>query len=167
MFYQIAIICYILCMTKKIECFGPIFDANSKILILGSMPSIKSLEDDFYYMHPTNRFWRIIAEIVDSPFPKTIDKRIELVKKNGIALWDVIYKCRRKGSLDSAIKEVEPNDLYAISNIEKLKIFTNGRLAYNLFKKFFPLLESQYLPSTSSANARFDKKEWLNIRKYL
>ncbi len=154
-------------MSEKIECFGPIFDSNSKILILGSMPSIKSLEDSFYYMHPTNRFWSIIAEITCSPFPKTIEKRKKLLKDNGIALWDVIYKCRRKGSLDSAIKDVEPNDLYSIPNIQKMKIFANGRLAYNLFKKFFPKLDAEYLPSTSSANARFNKKSWLHVRKYL
>ena len=152
---------------ETIKCFGPIFDSDSKILILGSMPSIESLEQNFYYMHPTNRFWSVIAEITQSPFPKTIEERRNLVLDNKIALWDVIYECRRKGSLDSAIRDAHPNDLYKIPNIEKLKIFTNGRLAHSLLKKFFPRLKSQYLPSTSAANVRFDKQKWLDIKKHL
>lgn len=152
---------------ETIKCFGPIFDSDSKILILGSMPSIASLEQNFYYMHPTNRFWSVIAEITQSPFPKTIEERRNLVLDNKIALWDVIYECRRKGSLDSAIRDAHPNDLYKIPNIEKLKIFTNGRLAHSLLKKFFPRLKSQYLPSTSAANVRFDKQKWLDIKKHL
>lgn len=152
---------------ERIECFGPVYDTTCKILILGSMPSIESLKHSFYYMHPTNRFWKVIAKICDAEFPDSIDKRKNLALKNKIALWDVILSCERKGSLDSNIKKVEVNDILSIPNIERMRIFANGKLAYNLFKKHFPGFEIKYLPSTSSANVRFDIHKWMEIKKYL
>lgn len=148
--------------------FEPVYDGHCKVLILGSMPSVVSLEKNFYYMHPSNRFWKIIGLLTESEIPESIDERKALVLKNRIALWDVIGCCQRQGSLDSSIKNPVINDLYILSNIENIKIFTNGGLASKLFKKHFQQLEAEMLPSTSAANAgRFDINKWLEIKKYL
>lgn len=153
---------------EKLICFGPVFDSNSKVLILGSMPSIISLKHSFYYMHPTNRFWKVMAAICNSSeFPHSIEERKKLALENKIALWDVIYSCNRVGSLDSNIKNIELNDIPSIPNIEKMKIFANGKLAYELFKKHFPQYPIEYLPATSSANVRFDMDKWMKIRDYI
>lgn len=152
---------------KKIICFGPVYNERSKVLILGSMPSVKSLQHSFYYMHPTNRFWKVIAQICKAEFPNTIGERRKLALDNRIALWDVIYSCNRKGSLDSNIKNVVVNDIPSINNIENMKIFANGKLAYNLFCKHFPQYEIEYLPATSSANVRFDMDKWMKIKKFI
>lgn len=148
--------------------FEPVYDEHCKVLILGSMPSVVSLEKSFYYMHPSNRFWKIIGLLTESEIPEGIDERKALVLRNHIALWDVIGSCQRKGSLDSSIKNPIINDLFCIPNITQIKIFTNGGLASKLFKKHFQQLEATMLPSTSAANAgRFDISKWMEIKKYL
>lgn len=153
---------------KRLYGFAPVYNADSKVLILGSMPSVVSLEKSFYYMHPSNRFWRVISLLTGAEIPESIDGRKALLLRSGIALWDVIDSCERQGSLDINVKNALVSDLYSIPGIEKLKIFTNGNLADRLFKKHFSLLESVALPSTSSANAgRFDISKWLEIKKYL
>ncbi|HHT83795.1 MAG: DNA-deoxyinosine glycosylase [Christensenellales bacterium] len=152
---------------KIIKCFAPIYNDSCKVLILGSMPSIKSLEHSFYYMHKTNRFWKVMAYVLNAEYPQTIEQKKKMMLDNGVALWDVIFSCQRKGSLDSAIKNITLNDLASIKNIEKMKIFANGKLAYNLMKKHFPQYDVEYLCSTSSANVRFDIEQWLKIRQYL
>lgn len=151
-----------------ITAFDPVFDENSKILILGSMPSVKSLEQGFYYGHPQNRFWKILGEIVGENFPDDIPGKKEMLFKYGIALFDVIAACEREGSLDSAIRNALPADLSVFPNLERMKVFTNGKLAEKLLKKYYPDLPFAPLPSTSPANqAHFDRGKWLELKKYL
>ena len=151
-----------------IHAFEPVFDQNSRVLILGSAPSVRSLEQGFYYGHPRNRFWDILGEIVGEPFPADIPGKKALLLRHGIALFDVIAACERTGSLDSAVRNAVPADLSVFPNLGKLKIFTNGRLAGKLFEKYYPELAFTPLPSTSPANqAHFDARKWLEIRKFL
>ena len=116
--------------------FQPIYDSRSKILILGSMASVKSLERGFYYMHPRNRFWDTISKVVGKPAPKEIEGKRQWLLDNNIALMDIIYSCNRKGSLDSDIKDVVPNDIMQVLNTADIKaIFCNGRKSYDTAKK--------------------------------
>lgn len=137
--------------------FPPLYDKNSKILILGSFPSVKSREQLFFYGHPQNRFWKVIAAVLNAEIPVTIDDKKKLLLLNNIALWDVIGSCDISGSSDSSIKNVTANDLTEI--IEKSKIthiFVNGKTAekyYNMFIKAVINREAICLPSTSPANA--------------
>ena len=137
--------------------FEPFFDKNSEILILGSFPSVKSREQMFFYGHPQNRFWRVIAAVTKSNTPKTIEEKKALLKANRIALWDVIASCEITGSSDSSIKNVTANDLSVILNNTKInQIFVNGKTAekyYNRYIKNTIKKEAVCLPSTSPANA--------------
>lgn len=135
----------------------PVWDENSKILILGTFPSVKSRQNQFFYGHPQNRFWRIIAKLYNSELPQTKEEKKALLLTNKIAIWDVIKSCEIKGSADSTIKNVIPNDINLLlenSHIEK--IFVNGSKALKLYQKYlFPItkVEATLLPSTSPANA--------------
>ncbi len=137
----------------------PVWDKNSKILILGSFPSVKSREEGFFYGHPQNRFWRVLSAVIGCPLPLCIDEKRAMLIKNRIALWDVVASCDITLSSDSSIKNAEANDLLPIiagSEIEH--IFTNGGAADRLFKKYcFSSVktESHRLPSTSPANAAY------------
>ncbi len=137
--------------------FDPVFDENSSILILGSLPSVKSRENGFYYGHPRNRFWQVMAALLAEPLPETIPQKKRMLLSHGIAVWDVIESCEIKGSSDSSIKNVVPADLTRIltaANIEK--IFTNGGTAGRLYKKYEENstgIPAVTLPSTSPANA--------------
>ncbi len=141
----------------------PFYNKNSKILILGSFPSVKSREQLFFYGHPQNRFWRVISKVYDLEIPKTIEEKKILLDKNNIAIWDVIASCEIMGSSDSSIKNVTPNDLTIIlhnSNIEK--IFVNGKTAekfYNLYLKEKIMRDAICLPSTSPANAKWSLED--------
>ncbi len=148
--------------------FEPIIFDDSKVLILGSFPSIKSFEDNFYYAHPKNQFWKILSDIFKMP-SNTKEERIELLKKHHIALWDVIKSCERKNSLDSNLKNPEVNDfnefLKKYPNIKA--IFFTGRKAEGLFKRFYKDIKKlplELLPSPSPAYAvmPFEEKK----RKY-
>jgi len=149
----------------------PVFAANSKILILGSMPSRKSREAAFYYMHPQNRFWKILSIL----FNETIIDRKEFVLRHQIALWDVIASCDIKGASDASIKNVVPNDIKSLLPKTKItQIFTAGKTAEKFYRKYiYPDLkmESICLPSTSPANCRISMdeilKEWSIIKEYL
>lgn len=150
----------------------PLYDGNSKILILGSFPSVKSREARFFYGHPQNRFWRVISDILGESCPETLEQKRKLLLKHNIAAWDVIRSCDIEGSSDSSIKNVTPNDLSVILNNAKIKqIFVNGRTAYKYFCKYNKGLNAVCLPSTSPANAAFSLEklveEWNVIRKYL
>ena len=140
-----------------ITAFAPVFDENSRILILGSMPSVKSLEQGFYYGHPQNRFWKILGEIVGEKFPEDIPGKKEMLAKYGIALFDVIAACEITGSSDSSIRNAVPNDLTPIlvaANIRQ--IFTNGKTADRMYRKYCEKQTGRNavcLPSTSPANA--------------
>ncbi len=149
--------------------FDPIYNKDSRVLILGSMASVKSLEMGFYYMHPRNRFWSTIAKVVGSPVPQEIEERKQWLLDNNVALMDIIYSCNRKGSLDSDITDVTPNDIEQVLNTANIKaIFCNGRKSYDTAVKTYPNLTFNYLPSTSPANAgKWSEEEWLRIREYL
>ncbi|PKM74016.1 MAG: DNA-deoxyinosine glycosylase [Firmicutes bacterium HGW-Firmicutes-16] len=135
----------------------PIFDENSKFLILGSFPSVKSREVHFFYGHPQNRFWRVMSALFDSPLPVTIEEKTALLLDNGIALWDVIAYCDIEGSDDASIKNVIPNDLRVITGATDIKqIFTNGGTSYKYYKTYCLQqtgIPATKLPSTSPANA--------------
>lgn len=140
--------------------FEPVFDSTSKILILGTLPSVKSRENNFYYGHPQNRFWKLIAALFDEKdVPETIEQKKEMLLRNHIAVWDVVLECDIIGSSDSSIRNVVPTDLSVILEKAKInKIYANGGKAYELYMKY------QYektgrdiikLPSTSPANAAY------------
>lgn len=146
---------------------SPVFDENSKLLILGSFPSVKSRETQFFYGHPQNRFWRVIAAVLGCDVPDTIDEKREMLLKHKIALWDVIAGCDIEGSDDASITNVVANDLRPIlenSNIER--IFTNGGKADALYRKnCLPQtgIEAVMLPSTSPANAQYGLKRLVTL----
>ena len=137
--------------------FDPIYDCNSRILILGSLPSVKSRENAFYYGHPQNSFWKLLAALCNAPIPESIDDKICLLQSSRIALWDVIQSCDIRGSSDSSIKNVVPTDLRIIlKHAEIQNIYANGKTAAALYQKYqMPLtgLKIIPLPSTSPANA--------------
>lgn len=137
--------------------FPPLYDENSQILILGSFPSVKSREAMFFYGHPQNRFWKVASRIFGAPVPETIDEKKKFLLSNKIALWDVIASCEIKGSSDSSIKNVVPNDLSEIFKKADIKhIFVNGKTAekyYNKYTKDTVGKAAVCLPSTSPANA--------------
>lgn len=117
--------------------FGPLYGPGSEILILGSFPSVKSREQQFYYGHPQNRFWKIIAALCDSEVPQTIDEKKDLILDNGLALWDVIESCEITGSSDISIKNAVTNDLSIILSSSPIKLIAlNGTAAYNLYQRY-------------------------------
>ena len=139
--------------------FGPVFDENSRVLILGSFPSVRSREQNFFYGHPQNRFWKVIAALSDQPVPQSIDEKKQLILSSRLALWDSIASCEITGSSDSSIRNALPNDLSLIldnCNIEK--IYCNGRKSHELYKRYIEAetgREAVCLPSTSPANAQW------------
>lgn len=144
----------------------PIFDENSKVLILGSFPSVKSREVQFYYGNPQNRFWRVLAELLGREVPSTPAEKGYMLLQNNIALWDVIAACDIDGSEDSTIRNVIPNDLRIITETADIKqIFTNGGTADKLYRKYcvsqtgIPAIR---LPSTSPANAGSSLEKLVN-----
>lgn len=155
--------------------FPPLYDENSKILILGSFPSVKSREQMFFYGHPQNRFWRVIASICNEAIPETIEEKRTLLLNNNIALWDVIASCEITGSSDSSIKNVIVNDFSEIfekANI--VQVFTNGKTAEKYYKKYAEKMTGRAciaLPSTSPANAAKSieklKADWSIVTDYL
>lgn len=144
---------------KVIHNLKPIYNKESKILILGSIPSIKSREIGFYYSHPQNRFWKVVAAVYNEIVPITKDEKINFLLKNKIALWDTIQSCDITLSNDSSIKNIKVNDISKLIKNSKIsKIFTTGKKAYDIYqKKIFPQtnIEAILLPSTSGANAKF------------
>ena len=138
----------------------PLFDKNSKTLILGSFPSVKSREAAFFYGHPQNRFWSVLAMVYGVPKPETVEEKKKLVLDNNLALWDVIAQCEIIGSSDSSISDVTANDLSVIINNSKIdRIFVNGKTAEKYYKKYtYPKtgITAVCLPSTSPANAAWN-----------
>ena len=153
----------------------PVFNAESRVLILGTMPSPKSRKNGFYYMHPQNRFWRVISTVLGEPLPKTNEERASLLLKNGIALWDTLAQCDIIGASDCSVKNETPNDLSIITDTADIKaIFTTGKAAYKYYCRFQQEstgIEAICLPSTSPANARFGLDalidEYKIIKSYL
>ena len=152
---------------------SPVFDENSKVLILGSFPSVKSREACFFYGHPQNRFWKLVAMIFEDELPQTIEEKREFLLRHNIALWDVIHSCDITGSSDASIKNVVSNDLSIIlDNADIKQIYVNGKTAYKYFEKYTkPLInrEAICLPSTSPANAAWNMErlagEWKVIKQ--
>ena len=137
----------------------PLYDENSRVLVLGSFPSIKSREAMFFYGHPQNRFWRLLALLCGEPEPKTVEEKKRLALSHGVAMWDSIHSCTIVGSSDSSVRDVVPNDLSVIlENSRVEKIYCNGALSHRMYMKhIYPNtgIAAVKLPSTSPANAAF------------
>lgn len=142
-------------VTHNIE---PFFEPNSRVLLLGSMPSVASRAAGFFYAHPQNRMWRVLAEIYSEAVPSTEAEKRELLSSHNLAMWDVLQSCEIEGSMDSSIKSAVPNDISRILNTGDIRaIFTTGGAAEKYYRRLvYPttLLPSRPLPSTSAANAR-------------
>ena len=164
---------------RQLHTIPPVFDKNSKILILGSFPSVKSRQQQFFYGHPQNRFWKVLAGVFAEDTPQTVKEKKTFLLSHGIAVWDVIGSCTITGSSDASIRDVVPNDLSVILDQTSVTtIYINGTKAYELFCRYTkPLLQSRYqspianavlLPSTSPANAAWRVNDlmnaWLRIR---
>ena len=143
--------------------FEPVYDNNSKILILGSLPSVKSREQGFYYGHPQNRFWKVLARLLEWKEPVTIEEKKAMLLGNQIAIWDVLESCDIQGSSDSSIKNPVAADIPGLlkkTNIEK--IYVNGTTAGKYYKKLvLPLtgVEAEVLQSTSPLNCRYNMEK--------
>ncbi len=151
--------------------FEPVIDLKSKVLILGSFPSVKSREQGFYYGNKQNRFWKVLEKTLAKSVPESVVERKSFLLENNIALWDVIESSSIDGSMDSDLTERNSipadlnNLLKSYSNIKL--IILNGRKAFSIFEKFNKECKTDYiyLPSTSPANARLDINEWINTLK--
>ncbi len=137
--------------------FEPVFDGQSRVLILGTFPSVKSREQNFYYGHPQNRFWRVLAALTGEPVPAGIEEKKALLHRRHIALWDVIAGCTITGSSDASIRDAVPNDVGRVLAAAPIRgIFANGAKAYELYRKYLAPAtgrDAVRLPSTSPANA--------------
>ena len=137
--------------------FEPVWDGNSRILILGSFPSVKSREQGFYYGHPRNRFWKVLAAVAGGPEPQTMEEKKAFLLERGIAIWDVIASCEIEGSSDSSIRDVIPNDINGLLEKSGIRrIYANGAKAGELYRRYAEKKtgkEAVILPSTSPANA--------------
>lgn len=147
--------------------FPPLYDEKSRVLILGSLPSVKSREQMFFYGHPQNRFWKVISRVLGEKLPVTIDEKKTMLHAHHIALWDAVYSCDIIGSSDSSIKNVTPTDLREIiENSNVKKIICNGRTAGKYYMKYQQNvlgIEPMVLPSTSPANAAFSVDKLIQI----
>jgi hypoxanthine-DNA glycosylase len=147
---------------RLVHTLPPVYNEESQILILGTFPSVKSREGEFFYHHPQNRFWKVISTIYSESLPDTIDEKKKLLLRNRTALWDVIQSCDITGSADSSIKNVIPNDITQILKQADIRsVYANGGMAYRLYKKFiynYTKREIILLPSTSPANASFSSE---------
>ena len=152
--------------------FPPLYDENSRVLILGSFPSVKSREQKFFYGHPQNRFWRVLAAVFASEIPQTMAEKRRFLLSHGIALWDVIASCEITGSADSSIKNVVANDLSPILTAADIRqIFVNGKTAEKYYRKYTEAATGRAaicLPSTSPANAAWSMERliaaWRSVR---
>ena len=162
-------------MEHIIHPIPPLYDEQSRILILGSFPSVKSREAQFFYGHPQNRFWKVLATVLACPVPQTIPEKQAMLHANHIALWDVIASCDIEGSSDSSIKNVVPNDLTPILTTAGIRqIYCNGATSHRLYQKYIAPVTGQdaiKLPSTSPANAAWQverlTKEWQRINCFI
>ena len=139
--------------------FGPLYSRESRVLILGSFPSVRSREQHFFYGHPQNRFWKVISVLFHQDIPTTIEQKKELILGNRLALWDVVASCDIRGSSDASIREVQANDLSIILNQCPIRLICcNGKTSWSLYEKLIrPAVgrEAVCLPSTSPANAQW------------
>lgn len=138
--------------------FEPVFNKNSRLLVLGSFPSPRSRTNGFYYGHPQNRFWPVLAAVFKEALPATNEEKRALVLKHGIALWDVLASCSISGAADSSIREEKANDLTPLIKAGIGRIYVTGKAAHLLYTKHCLALtgiEAIYLPSTSPANRAY------------
>lgn len=144
--------------TEQIHNIPPLYAPDSRILILGSFPSVKSREAAFFYAHPQNRFWPVLAAVLGESVPRTVEEKRSLALRHHIALWDVVGSCRIEGSSDASIQDVVPNDLTPIFKTAEIRcIFCNGGTSYAYYRRLCRAVigqEAVRLPSTSPANAR-------------
>lgn len=160
---------------QLVHTFKPIYNQDSKILILGSFPSVKSRENNFYYGHPQNRYWKVLANVLEVEVPQTVEEKKNMLLENHIAIWDVIHSCSIIGSSDNSIKDVVVNDFSEILQNSKVEtIYVNGGKAYELYHKYAEKntgIKAIKLPSTSPANAawKLDRlcNTWRQIRQAL
>ena len=153
----------------------PIYDTNSQILILGSFPSVKSREQQFFYGHKQNRFWKVLAGVLGCDVPQSVEEKKAMLLLHHIAVWDVIQSCEIEGSWEASISDVVQNDVTRILNKTDMRdIYTNGGKAYELYGKYIePVnkIAAQKLPSTSPANAGYSLERllaaWSVIRENL
>ena len=155
---------------RVVHTIDPIYDKDSKVLILGSMPSVKSRELGFYYAHPQNRFWKVLKKVFcDEVELNTKDDKTKFLLKHNVAIWDSIKECDIENSDDSSIKNAIPNDTGKILNESNItKIFCNGRASYKVFKKYYKNkldIKIDVLPSTSPANAKYSVDNLAKIWK--
>lgn len=145
----------------------PVYNPESEILILGSFPSVKSRESGFFYGHPQNRFWRVIAGVCGCAVPQSIEEKKRMLLTHHIAVWDVIRSCEIVGSSDSSIKNAEPNDIRLILNAAPIRaVFVNGKKAESLYRKYLEPATGRpavALPSTSPANAAWSEQKLLDF----
>ncbi len=151
----------------------PFYDADSRILILGSFPSVKSREQGFFYGHPQNRFWKVLAAVFEDEIPESISRKQDFLRRHGVAVWDVIASCEIEGSADSSIRQAVPTDVRAILAQTGLhRIYVNGRKAEQLYRNYQEKqtgIRAVCLPSTSPANAAWKLPQlveaWKTIRE--
>lgn len=161
--------------THIIHEIDPVYDRHSQILILGSFPSVKSRENQFFYGHPQNRFWKVLAALFGTDVPQSVAEKKRLLLSRHIALWDVVASCEIIGSSDSSIRDVVPADLTLITgHVPIRQIFTNGKTADKLYQKHCLAqthMPAICLPSTSPANAAWNLErlltEWSKIKIFL
>lgn len=146
-------------MEHIVHPLNPVFDGNSRVLILGTMPSPKSREYGFYYSHPQNRFWRVVSDVYRQPIPVTPEEKKQFALRNRFALWDVLKSCTIQGADDASIRDPIPNDIARLLRQTGIRtVFTTGAKAASLYARFCRKetgVEAISLPSTSPANCRF------------
>ena len=154
--------------------FAPVYNARSRILILGSFPSVRSREVGFFYGHERNRFWRVLATVLNEPLPGSIPEKKEMLLRRGVALWDAAGECEITGSSDASMKQVKPNDFAPIFEAARIRaVFCNGATAHRIYQQYSAALfgEAIRLPSTSPANAACDYETlcaaWERIGEFL
>ena len=149
--------------------FPALYDENCEVLMLGSIPSPKSREQGFYYGHPQNRFWKVLASVLNEPLPATIDEKRTMLLKHHIALWDVLDSCTIIGASDTSIEDVVPNDIASLLTKTKIKrIFCTGATAHKLYEKYCEAatgIKAVKLPSTSPANCAIKFKTLVEAYK--
>ena len=153
-------------LSRVSHTFGAVYDGESRVLVLGTMPSPKSREQGFYYAHPQNRFWSVLAKLYGEETPAGTEDRKDFALRHKIALWDVLAECDIRGASDSSIKNPVPNDISALLSKTNVKaVFTTGNTASKLYMKYIEpqtKVKAIALPSTSPANARCSFDELLN-----
>ena len=161
-------------LKTQVHNIPPLYDEKSRVLILGSFPSVKSREAAFFYAHPQNRFWPTLAAVLGEETPKTVKEKKAMALRRGVAMWDTIGSCEIVGSSDASITNVVPNDLSVILDAADLQaIFCNGGTAYRFYRRYDEAVwgKAEALPSTSPANASFSldrlAEQWQAVAAYL